>query len=475
MIEIFEGIGFGSHSGSIFKALDIPGYGPEGSAAAQPPAVRDYSTTMWSPWGSDNLQPVTMADHIEHCGVLFAALDAKARIAAGGGVDVFFKMDVQDGKEQLEWCSDKEIQDWLDENNMYETQKELAYDATAYGWNAGTMILNRGRDRINKIRRLDVYEARLAKRTAAQRFSSDLFLCSDWATGGTSYDTSKHVRIPLLQDGNEYNDLTERTASNVFEFAFTNRLRRNGRQYYPMPLWFANEAWVKVVRSIPAYKNAIFKNQIVLRYVVTIHPQYWADNVKDWITIGLDPVKRQTAQKAVYDRIDQWLAGENNAGKSLFNGGFFEKATGKFVPYIQVEAIDDKFKDGKLLPDSAAGNSEILFATMINPALMGAGQPGGPYSNNAGGSNVRESYLVQMMLMDAERKMNTRMMNVVKKFNGWSSRLEVATNRTITSTGLDGQTQSTTSSVVPRLVFRFQSNLLTTLDTGKSTKPETVG
>ena len=473
MVEIIEGIGFGSRSGSIFKALDLPGYGPEGSQPSAPPAVRDYSSAMWSPWGSDNLQPVTMADHIEHCGVLFAALDSKARIAAGGGVEAFFKMDVQDGKEHLEWCNDQEIQDWLEENNMYETQKELAYDATAYGWNAGTMILNRGRDRINKIRRLDVYEARLGKRKAAERFSTDLFLCSDWANGGTTYDTDKHVRIPLLQDGNEYSDLTEKTTTNVFEYAFTNRLRRNGRQYYPMPLWFANEAWVKVVRSIPAYKNAIFKNQIVLKYVVTIHPQYWVDNIEGFG--DLDFKTQAEKQKLVFDRIDQWLSSENNAGKSLFNSGFFDKASGTFVPYVQVEAIDDKFKDGKLLPDSAAGNSEILFATMTNPALMGVGQPGGAYANNAGGSNVRESYLVQMMLMDAERKMNTRIMNTVKKFNGWSKRLEVATNRTITTTGLGGKTQSTTSMVIPRLVFRFQSNLLTTLDTGKSTKPETVG
>jgi hypothetical protein len=158
----------------------------------------------------------------------------------------------------------------------------------------------------------------------------------------------------------------------------------------------------------------------------------------------------------------------------MFNGGFFEKITGKFVPYVQVEAIDDKFTDGKWLPDSAAANSEILFALNMNPALMGAGQPGGAYSNNAGGSNVRESYLVQMMLLDAERKMNTRLMNVVKKFNGWAARLEKETTVTTSSTDALGTTSSTTRTYTPRLVFRFQSGLLTTLDTGKSTKGEAL-
>lgn len=474
-MEVIDGIGYGERSGAMFLALDIPGYGPEGRAAAMAPPIKDYSTAQWSTWGSDNLLPVTMADHIEHCAVLNAGLDAIARITAGKGIVPFLRMNVtKDGEEENEYCSDPEINDWEEANNLFEFLKESAFDNTGYGWNTGSYILNKGRDRINRLLRKDVYEARIAKKVGAERFSGDIYLCSDWAAGGTTFDASKHVRVPLLQHDNELEDLNGRSSEkNVFEYAFTNRVRRNGRQYYPMPIWFANEAWVKIARSVPAYKNAIFKNQIVLRYVVTIHPEYWAKNIDKWDT--LDLAGKLAAQKITYDRIDRWLVGEDNAGKSLFTSGFFEKATGKFVPYIQVEAIDDKFKDGKLLPDSAAANSEILFALMINPALMGAGQPGGPYSNNAGGSNVRESYLVQMMLRDAERKMLAGHMNVIKKYNGWSKRLEVATNRTISTVGTEGVAVTTTSEVVPRLIFRIPANLMTTLDTGKSTKNETVG
>lgn len=455
-MEVISGIGFGERSGAVFMALDIPGYGPEGTVATTPPPVKDYSAALWTSWGDDNLLPLTMADHIEHCGVLSAALDAKARIAMGKGIEPFFKVGVDpDGKDILEWCGDAEIHDWLEANDSFEFLKELSFDFNSYGWNTGSLILNKGRDKINKIRRIDVVDARVAKKVGIERYSTDLFLCADWSKSPGTYDTSKHVRIPLLQDGNEYDDLVARAAvgnSAGFEFSFTNRLRRNGRQNYPTPLWFAAEEWVKQARSIPSVKNAMFKNQILIRYIVTIHPQYWTDNIKNWANLDADG---QAAQKKLtYDTIDRWLAGELNSGKTLFNSGFFEKATGKFISYVQVEAIDDKFKDGKWLPDSAASNSEILFATMVNPSLMGAGQPGGPYSNNAGGSNVREAYLVQIMIMDADRKRDARILNVVKKFNGWSKRLE-SDNK--------------------RLVWRYQSGLLTTLDTGKSTKPETTG
>jgi hypothetical protein len=128
-------------------------------------------------------------------------------------------------------------------------------------------------------------------------------------------------------------------------------------------------------------------------------------------------------------------------------------ATGELEPDIDIKVIDDKFKDGALLPDSTAANSEIIFSMMMNPALMGNGQPGGPYSNNAGGSNVRESYLVQLMLMEAERKEIARELWIVSEINGWNKKYNSATQR---------------------LVWRFPSGLLTTLDTGKSTKGEVM-
>ena len=51
------------------------------------------------------------------------------------------------------------------------------------------------------------------------------------------------------------------------------------------------------------------------------------------------------------------------------------------------------------LSTSAAANSEILFSLMVNPSVLGAGMPGGPYAGNAGsGSDIREGLLVSLIL-----------------------------------------------------------------------------
>ena len=132
----------------------------------------------------------------------------------------------------------------------------------------------------------------------------------------------------------------------------------------------------------------------------------------------------------------------------MYIPGTLDKVSGKGLQYIEIKPIDDTTKQGELLPDSAAANSEILFALMMNPALMGADTPGGPYSGGAGsGSNIREAALVQVMIQEFERQQISRILNIVKKVNGWPA----------------------------DIVWRFPGLVLTTLDTGKSTKEVQTG
>jgi hypothetical protein len=245
-------------------------------------------------------------------------------------------------------------------------------------------------------------------------------------------------------------DLVERSSG--YEYAIINRNMRNGRQYYPPPLWYSAKNWVDIAKSVPKMKTALFNNQMTIKYLVTISMNYWKRIHQKWDTYT--PEKRQEVIDKKLDEIDKYLTGNENQYKSIFANSYIDPVTKQEVADIKIDVLDDKVKDGKLLPDSAAANSEILFALNVNPALFGAGQPEGAYSNNAGGSNIREAFMMQLMLLEWERRQNARLFNVVKKYNGWSERLESETKR---------------------LVFRYPSGLLTTLDTGKSTKPEVMG
>lgn len=475
-IDFYGDIAVSSKSGSVFFALGLDDTQPTARDGVASP-VKTFTTgnTPWAFWGEDNMLPQVIADDIENIGVLDAALDAKGRIGTGKGIQPFLLTNITtDGKEELEWVNDSEILDWLEANESFEFAVDSVYDKLGYGWNCGSFVLNRGQKKIDRVKRHDVYEARLEKKEALSRRINNLYLSADWAKASGTYDPKKQVRIEMLEEGNELADINDRIANNrnSLEFAFAKRTIRNGRHYYPQPTYRSNRAWLKIARSVPAFKIAMFRHQITLNYKITIHPKFWEDKAGQLEWAKYTPAERKQVQEEYYDMIDQWLSGENKAYKSLFTGGFLDH-DGKFWPYVDVEVIDDKMKDGKFLPDSGAAIAEILFALMINPALMGAGNPGGnAYGDTSGGSNVRETFLVQMMLMEAERKSNAGPLNVVKNFNGWSKRLEVT--KTVVPTAGAGEATPESKIIKPRLVWRYQSGLLTTLDTGKSTKPENL-
>lgn len=480
-MEVRNGIGFSSKTGGLYMSGGVATFGStDGQLFTTPPDINlNYTNSIWSPWGQDNLMPLEMADHIENCGVLNAALDAKARISIGKGFQPFLLTNItEDGKEELEWVSDSEIQDWLEENKFFDTAMDLSFDKNGYGWSAGSLILNKGRDRINRVRQIDVTTVRLQKRQKLSKGAAikSIFLCDDWRlVNSAAFDKDKMAQISMIRDGYELQDLEEmiKGGSGASEFAFTNRTLRNNRHYYPLALWYAARNWVKVARSVPAFKNAMFTNQMMIKYVITISDKYWESVYSDWDDDDTyDDAKRNQIREEKYDEIDKWLTGEDKAYKSLSSGTYYDEVSQKEVPFISIEVIDDKVKDGKLLPESSAANSEILFAIAMNPALIGAGQPGGPYSNNAGGSNIRESYLIQLMLLEAERRENSDILNVVKRFNGWSDRLEVEKTIFPKTASMVQNATAPAKKIKPRLVFRCVSGLLTTLDTGKSTKAE---
>ena len=128
-------------------------------------------------------------------------------------------------------------------------------------------------------------------------------------------------------------------------------------------------------------------------------------------------------------------------------------------------------KDGKMLPDSAAADKQILFSMFSNPAIYGSNLLGDGASGGAGsGSDIREATLVLMNLLQPERTNNLAVLDLVKKYNGWSKRLEV--ERSIFAV-TDTTKTNLIKKITPRLVWRYSAPVLTTLDKGGSTQPVT--
>ncbi len=409
------------------------------------PETTTSGTTPWALWGDDNLFCNRLIDDLKNTPVLSGATHMKVRMAIGKGFEPYLRTayDPASGKETLEPVLDNEVLDWFEFNQTHQYSYANIYNMLGLGLSATQFVITNDRSKIAKIHSPDISMVRIGRKNK-QGINEDIYLCADWESkGGASFNPDYQVKIPLLSVGNEYFDLKSRTSG--FEFAVLHRLLLNGANEYPWPLWYAAHHWVDISRSIPIIKKAFHKNQMAIKYVIYVHNSYWEKleafkNAKDDKT-------RIEIKKAKHKEINDWLTGNENAGKTIVSGCYYDQVTKQMIKEIEIIVLDDKFKEGKMLPDNAVADKQILFSILFNPAILGSNLLGDGASGGGGsGSDIREAFLVLLMQMESERQMNAQTLNLVKRYNGWN-RLE---------------------SDSKRLVFRYDTSILTTLNTGGS-------
>lgn len=441
-VRIQHGIGYSKRSGARYidmsaeKGEDLP----SPARKIKSPQPEDETLTReYVNWGEDNGLPMRMASDIESCGVLNSGIDSKARFAIGRGISpVYVKMNKDGSEEITDVVQDAEITDFLEMNNEFFHSYGWMRDFYGFGNGCGRIMLTRDRKKIARFQRDDITEMRYEKMNSRGEIKN-LFLSAQWDIVNSVDEKDKVIKIPMLNQHNMLFDLNNRTSGK--EFAFSFRYPAWNRKYYSMPLWYAAYKWVKIAQGVPDMKAAMFENNIRLKYIVVIYEDYWTE------TFGMEwnnytEKEKEERRSKVFNEIDDYLVGSNNSYKSIFTAGRYDSISQTFRSNIEIKPIEDNTIQGDLLPDSAAANSEILFAMMINPAIIGASLPSGPYTNNTGGSNIREATLVQIMIQEFERRQISRILNMIKYYNDWDRKIQ----------------------------FRYLGNVMTTLDTGSSGK-----
>lgn len=453
MVSIKNGIGYSDTAQARF--IDMSAVLTTEDRLENPitPAIPDdkIGAQPWSPWGANNLLPMEMAADIEATGILNAIIDGKARFAICNGiVPVITAKNKETGKMEIkEYVDDTEVLDFLDRNNTFFHLDGWVKDLMGMGQCVARYGLNKkkGGQKIITFERTDVTEFRYEKQNA-KGLIDNLYISAEW-NKVTGIGDKRVFPVPNLNPHNPYADLEKKAAGGAgYQFALTCRYPGWNRHYYSMPLWYAAHKWVKIAQGVPEMKAAIFENSMHVKYVVIIYEKYWDKAFAPEWAKYTDEQKTKKRQE-VYDDIEEFLVGNKNAGKSIFTTGYRD-SKGMMISDIEIKPVEDNMKDGKLLPDSAAANTEIAFAMHYNNTILGGNQASGPYDKSSGGSNVRESILMQVVLHELERQYVRRIMMVPAYFNGWKRRL-------------------------PGLDFIIPAEILTTLDTGGSSKPVITG
>jgi hypothetical protein len=411
----------------------------------QTPAQQTYQDyAPWSPWGINNLFPQEMLADIESCGILNSIIDGKARFTlCEGVVPAQVERDDNGVKKISKWINDPEINAFIRSNNLNFQIFSLFRDFFGMGNGAVQYMANGGRDKIVQVRRIDISELRYQKESTPGKIDN-IYLCSEWGKVSSAKD-NRVKSIPLLDGINPVDDLRKKIAAGIVGTALTAKYPAWGKHYYSLPLWYAAYKWIKIAQGVPEMKAAMYQNVMRAKKKVTIYPNYWADAFPGQWDKFSDEEKEQKRNQ-VFDEINEFLVGAKNAGKTIFVDGYINQVTGDKYSNIDIEEIEDSTKQGEYLPDSAAANSEIAFAMLWNNALTGGNQASGLYEQSQGGSNVRESFLMQVLIHVFERELINYLLWPVAEFNGWAERY-------------------------PNFEWVIPATILTTTDTGGSTKP----
>lgn len=399
------------------------GVGVFGSTVTQSKVVLEATSDTFTfdgvdyvSWGESNMYPDDAERTIRGTSVLQTGLNYKVRCCYGQGV-VPVRVEGYDanGNDVISPVEDASLMKYFRGWSFRNYHSGVLRDVIKFGNAFPLLVFNKEG---NKIVRVDVLNARHCRISVDKK---KLLVYGDFAN--SSPDKANTVVYDLLDEADPFFDLEWRKDTGKLSgaaIAFP-RLKNyfSNNDYYASPDWAAalESGWVDIAHKIPTFLNRAYENAMHLMWHVQIPADYWDKQFprSDY----KNPEERMELIQGFMDNFEKELTDTKNANKSLFTQYAVDE-NGRSFGEWKIDRLDGEIKAEERLSTSAAANSEILFSLMVNPSVLGAGMPGGPYSGNAGsGSDIREGLLVSMILSYVEKQLVLDPVELMLRFNGY--------------------------------------------------------
>ena len=398
----------------------------------------NFNETTYASWGSDNKYPDDADELICQTGVLSTGIDYKCRCCYGQGVlPTKFSGFDEKNNEIYKAMPDPVINKFLRSYVFRNFHTDAFRDLNKFG---NCFALFNFNIEGTKILSPQIVNARHCRLSLDK---SKLLVFGDFKNSNPSTDNSVVFQVLDEHDpAYHLNWLKEKEKLKGQAIAFPRIARyMSNNDYYATPDWDTayKAGWVDVAHIIPKLLKKAYSNAMHIMWHIQIPYAYWEKRYpkNDYKNVK----EREVLIQADMDQIEKNLTSEENANKAIFTH-FAINENGKAEEKWQFDKLDNKLNIDEKLSTSSAANSEILFAMMVNPSVIGAGTPGGPYSGNAGsGSDIREGLLLSMMLSYIEKQQVLDPIELMFSFNG-----------------------------IEDVEIKYKNILLTTLDKGKSTE-----
>ena len=287
-----------------------------------------------------------------------------------------------------------------------------------------------------------------AKETTCSRVSviDEKTKKSEWhgySAGWHKNDLDDLIATPLLDKQSSLYDLKMRMGiipnneglkEMVKDRSFIHNIRINtpGRFYYTRPYWWSVIAsgWYDFSSAIPVYKKALIKNQMTLKYIVYIKLNFWDKLFKNQ---GITEDKKKAECKELFlQNMNDFLSGEENAGKAFISEFSYDKLKGFEDKDIIIDSLENKNIGGEYIEDSEEVSNVICYGMNVHPSIVGS-SPGKSKSIN--GTEARELFIIAQALMKMFQEATLKPLYVAKAMNDWPKEIFFSiTNCQLTTT-----------------------------------------
>lgn len=368
-------------------------------------------------WGDDNDIPARVIAAMGKNEILYRANEFNKSVHVGAGL-TYYKEVKKDGMRHIEFFEDSEIDDWMLANEVNSHLfKAFVEDYETLGNVFPELILSTNRKKIARIFRQDAAWCRWGKQDKNKREVLNLYVNADWE----NYKKEEDEVIPVLSSRFPLEHLSQSTKG----FNFMQRIRpvANGRYYYEMcnSEVILNAGTLEIAADIKRTLRALLKNQASMLWQIEITNEYleFRYGVAEWTKMSKDKDRMKAAMIEVKTEIDTYLAGADNAGKTLLTGAWYDKQ-GKLQKGVHITSLKNQIEKGAWIPDQQQLANEIFMGMGVDPSSVGGFANQNRTMNS--GSEKKNSYNISTATFASDQMITIAPFVFAARYNGWFTR-----------------------------------------------------
>ena len=402
-----------------------------------------------APWGWDNLLPYHVLECASKNDIISANIKFNRDVCFGLGPKLIRVLARDKGKiTDYEEVTDGPEFDFFERNDIPLFTLQQIQDMVTFYNAFSELAFEKDSPKIGSIRHREAVYSRWTMMDAHGDIKYHYY-CGKWDENPTKAD------IVCTRAVDEFEYMKELTMYSALKrrLVFSSYMPSPGKPYYSRPEWYSifSSGWYDHSCMVPELKKSILKNQLGVKYIIYISPEYFEDLFRKE---NIDPNDRAAVKK----RIDKekeafctFLSGESNANKTLMSlKKLIPTSGGTQVEHkwIEIVPVKNDLKGGEYIDDTESTANIICYAMGVHSALIGATP--GKNSNTLGGSNARELYLMKQALMKPIVDRCLRVLKVIKQYNQWDKDIMITIPEYIFTTldqNKSGKQESTNTNV----------------------------